>query len=305
MRKKTRIFTVSAIAVLLVSGCASQEFRSLASNVLGSTGYVSGSRLNAFFDAGDNLVQAATPLTEEQEYYLGRGVAASILDRYRPLKNDRVQRYVNLVGRSVASFSDKPDTFHGYRFLVLESEEINAMAAPSGLIFLTRGFLKKLQDEDELAAVLSHEVAHVVHGHGVDAISSSKIAKSIGIIGKEAAREYSPEVLSQATELFSDSVNEISETLITSGYSRSQEYRADEYAAVLLKRAGYDSESLSQVLTRLQQLEGQATGGWYNTHPDPEDRLDELDDSGATRTQLTENRSMRKARFDTAMKGLR
>ncbi len=75
-----------------------------------------------------------------------------------------------MLGQSLVIFSDRPETFGGYHFLLLDSNEINAFAAPGGLILVTRGMLQCCANEDELAAVLAHEIAHVEKKHGLTAI---------------------------------------------------------------------------------------------------------------------------------------
>ena len=207
----------------------------------------------------------------------------------------------------MAAFSDRPDTFKGYRFLVIDTKDINAMAAPSGFIFISRGLLQQTQSEDELAGVLAHEVAHVVYSHGVKAVSQSKLTKAVTIIGKEVAAEYTPALLSEVTDMFTESVDEITETLLTSGYSRSQEYSADEYAVTLLTRAGYDPGALRRVLERLTKV-GASTkemGGWYATHPDPEDRVESLDDPAPPSPLLQTGIRVRTARFNGSLQGVR
>lgn len=311
----TALFLTALLSIpLSLGGCASKEFQMIASNVLGSSGVVSTSQAEALLQAGEHVASASTPLTEEQEYFLGRAVAANILGRYRPLRNPGLQRYVNLVGRAVAAVSDRPDTFRGYHFLVLDTEEVNGLAAPAGFVFVTRGLLRHITSEDELAAVLAHEVAHVVFNHGVAAISQSKLTKALTIVGRTAADEYTGGLLSEVTDLFSESVEEVTEALLTSGYSRSQEYRADEYAVELLVRLGYDPAALGRVLGRLDALKrtssgsGSAEGGWFDTHPEPEDRVEELPDSreqGDVSTISGGAVKVRSTRFGAAFKALR
>ena len=107
-------------------------------------------------------------LTPEQEYYIGRAVAAQVFQTYRPLDRPAANAYLNLFGQSLAVFSDRPETFGGYHFLLLDSDEINAFAAPGGLILVTRGMVRCCENEDELAAVLAHEICHVEKKHGLE-----------------------------------------------------------------------------------------------------------------------------------------
>ena len=111
--------------------------------------------------AAPKLAKSAEDFTPDQEYYLGRGVAATLLGQYRALRTPAANEYLNLLGQSLAKYSTKPNTFGGYRFLLLDTPEINAFAAPGGLILVTRGLAQCAANEDELAAVLAHEIAHV------------------------------------------------------------------------------------------------------------------------------------------------
>src|SRR6185436_514659 len=128
---------------------------------------------------------ASGKLTESQEYYVGRGVAANAMfdgmGRYIGLydKDANLEEYVAMVGLSVAMESDRPDTFKGYRFGVMASNDINAFAAPGGFIFVTTGALKLMENEDELAGVLSHEIAHVNLRHPED--HANRAANQAGV----------------------------------------------------------------------------------------------------------------------------
>src|SRR5258708_4837268 len=125
-------------------------------------------------------------LTESQEYYVGRGVAANAMfdsqGTYVGLydKDANLEEYVALVGLSVALESDRPETFKGYHFGVVNSSDINAFAAPGGFIFVTTGALKQMENEDELAGVLSHEIGHVNLRHPEE--HANKAADQAGVM---------------------------------------------------------------------------------------------------------------------------
>ncbi|MBW2091638.1 MAG: hypothetical protein JRI34_05880, partial [Deltaproteobacteria bacterium] len=91
--------------------------------------------------------------TPEQEYYIGRAVGATILNQYRPYEEPEANLYLNLLGQTLAQFSELPETFNGYHFLILDADDINALSAPGGLIFVSRGLLRCCEHEDALAAV--------------------------------------------------------------------------------------------------------------------------------------------------------
>lgn len=300
-----------SIAVMMALGgsfgCApGGGFQQIGSSLLSSTGLVSSSQADALFAAGGKFAKAATPLTEEEEYYLGRGVAAVVLSHYSPYRKPALQAYVNKVAATVAANSNRPETFGGYHVQILDTAEINALSAPGGFIFVSRGFLAIMPDEESLAAVLAHEVGHIALGHGVSAISQANLTEALTIVGKEAVASTTSGLTAQLTAVFGDSVKQVTETLLTSGYSRSQEYAADEYAAAVLQRTGYDPRGLVTMLKALEQkgaAEG-SEGGWYATHPDPERRLGEIDGTIRAEADTDPGAKARLVRFRAAMKQL-
>lgn len=284
--------------------CSNPAFQQIGSQILSSTGYVSSSQADGLFNAGGKLTKFQETLTPEQEYYLGRAVSAKLLGRFEPLTKSDLIQYVNKVGLTLARVSDVPETFGGYHFVVVESPEINAMSAPSGFVFVSSGFVRELPSEDALAAVLAHEIAHVNKRHGVNAISNAALFSALADAAKQgisigASSVSAPVDISALTETFSDSVSGIMDRLLSKGFDRKQEYEADRYAAVLMQRAGYDPNALLRILEILEKRESDEKGGWYATHPDPDDRIEELKEV-FTFTQPVES-SIRTARFKATM----
>ena len=273
----------------LLGACANSQFADIGASVLSATGYVDQSQAKGFLLAGSKAIKSQEDLTPEQEYYLGRAVSARVLAKYPPKLDTALTRYVNSVGQVIVSVSDNPETFGGYHFAVIESDEINAVSAPGGFVFISRGLLWRLKDEDSLAAVLAHEVAHVVHRDGVSVISNSNLFSALTDATKQAAavgmsKSAMPVELGPLTEMFSRSVADLSEKLLVTGYDRSQEYKADEYAVELLRRAGYRTDSLAKALQVIQASAETSRGGWFDTHPTPERRLEALGEVGPDAT---------------------
>jgi predicted Zn-dependent protease len=303
IRKSILMLSLSAF----IAGCSNPAFKNLSSTILAQTGYVNQSQLEGVLNAGEGLVKSQTSLTNEQEYYLGRAVSAKLLATFPPSSQSSLLSYVNKVGGAVAGVSDVPETFGGYHFVIVESPQINAMSAPGGYVFVSSGFLKLLPDEDSLAAVLAHEVAHVVKRHGVNAISNGALFSALGEFTKAGAsiavsNSGTSLPLSQITDVFGDSVSGVTDKLLTSGFDRSQEYEADLYAANLLIKAGYNPSALVKVLEILKQHTSSDKSGWYATHPDPEDRIDELEDEIEITTALSEAPTTRKSRFASVVR---
>ena len=250
------------IVCLVLSGCKLSE--------------ITPEQIGAVTRSLESIGNAARPISEEEEYYVGRAVSARLLASYPLLRNQALTRYVNLVGQTVSLNSEKPVTHGGYHFAILDSPELNAFAAPGGTIFITRGMLNSLTNEDELAAVLAHEVGHVANRHGIAAIQSSRWTEALTIIGTEAAKTYGGSDLAKLTGIFEGSIDDVFKTLVVNGYGRSQEMEADSAALSILKAAGYDPNALAAYMERLIQAGKSSKGGIVSTHPDTEERLQEI-----------------------------
>jgi predicted Zn-dependent protease len=168
--------------------------------------------------------------------------------------------------------SDKPYTFNGYRFLLLDSEDINAFATPGGFILITRGMLECAGDEAMLAAVLAHEIGHVQLDHGVKAIKASRWTDAITKTAVAGVSMTSSE-MAAVTTAFGGSINDITQTLVVSGYSKDQEKQADEAAAVILARVGYDPEPIVLMLEEMDRRWNPDARDFAATHPSPEERI--------------------------------
>ena len=223
---------------------------------------------------GVQQVQQAeqTEFTPEQEYYIGRAVAASLLSTRKVWDNRDATTYLNVMERDLAAFSDRPETFGGYHVLILDTDEINAFAAPGGLLLVSRGLLRCATSEDMVAAILAHETSHVVLGHGLSAIKQSRKTaayKNLALAG--VAAFGSPEAR-QLTDIFKDSISDITNTLVNSGYSRDLELQADQTALVIMKRAGYDPLAFDAMLKLMESRIKPGGLDFAKTHPDPKDR---------------------------------
>lgn len=119
-----------------------------------------------------DAITAKYGFTLQEEKEIGFQSAVILSKRYGYYNNPKINDYVNTVGKSIAAkVSKRPDI--DYNFYVLDTPEINAFAVPGGFIFITKGALKVLSNEAELAGILSHEIAHVELGHGLESIASN------------------------------------------------------------------------------------------------------------------------------------
>jgi len=252
---------------VLLSGC------STIGSSIGALDDIQSKVLSAY-KIGKSVARSFEDITPEQEYYIGRTVAAMILGKYKTYKNKRANHYINVMGQALARASDLPETFSGYHFLIQDSAEINALAAPSGFIFVTRGILRCCEHEDAVAAILAHEIGHVQHRHGLQSIKKSRITSAVTTLAMEGAKQYGPEMLSSLAQTFEDSITDITATMINNGYSRTFEQEADKAAVTILKRVGYSPNGLVAMLKTMKaQLKPDAQD-FAKTHPSPESRIE-------------------------------
>ncbi len=219
----------------------------------------------------NRLRKSFQDLDPSEEHYIGRSVAAEILalPQY-PLAEDEVLlAYVERVGHGLVATNDEVRRpFLDYRFGILATDEVNAFACPGGLILVTRGLLAGTRSEDEVAAVLAHEIAHVTLRHGVAAIQQANLTEAFSYLGAGAAQAtMDQEDLDKLTNVFDDSVGDIVKTLVTSGYSREAELAADALGREFLATTGYDPQALERVLAGMH-----GSGGMLATHPAPQER---------------------------------
>ena len=211
---------------------------------------------------------------EPEEIQIGQSMTETLLGA-RPLYDDaQLQRYVNEVGLWVARQSERPTL--AWHFGVNDSDHINAFAAPGGFVIITKGMMKQLRNEAELAGVLGHEVAHVVQKHHLKALRKTAFADLLGE-GLTAASD------NRNTELVRKLTGPTKE-LYARGLDKSDEFEADRMGVVLATRAGYDPYGLPAVLSTLASADPKDNFLTLltKTHPLPQARLDRLEPGIAT-----------------------
>ncbi len=220
----------------------------------------------------NDIQKSQDDFTPENEYYLGRAVTATVFTKYKPYDNAKANRYLNLLGTSLAYNSNKPETYNGYHFQILDSMDINAYGAPGGFVVVTKGLLLCAHSEDEVAAILAHEIGHIVLGHGMQAVQQSKQSAALAKLGASMVNSNVKEVAG----LFGGSIEDMMNTAFVAGYSRDQESQADHEAVVILRRAGYDPMALVRVLETMKTKLKPGGLDFAKTHPDPDERIGDV-----------------------------
>lgn len=270
MNRRRFLATMAALTPALIASTATLSFGSFLDDL---TDVLPG-EVSSVFKGGKKILSGFDDITPEQEHYLGRSVAAVILSRYPYSKHRSSQKYVNLLGQSLAQVSDRPETFGGYHFLALDTDEINALSAPGGFIFVTKGLIRCCRTEDAMAAVLAHEIGHVQRQHGLQSIQESRITDGVTTLAIVGTSTMAGGTLRELTNTFDDSIKDITTAMIDSGYSRSFEEEADTDAVTIMKRIGYDPNAIIDMLNQMQVLLKPDSKGFAKTHPSPQERID-------------------------------
>ncbi|HEV2112305.1 MAG TPA: M48 family metalloprotease [Gammaproteobacteria bacterium] len=215
----------------------------------------------------NTIKQAVTPTSLQDELDIGAAAAATLLGASKPITNAAVQQYVNKVGLWVALQSDRPDL--PWHFAVVDSDDIDAFAAPGGYVFITRGLLLHMRSEAELAGVLGHEITHVVLKHHLKELQR---AARMNLAG--TAAEVELQRSGHSTEL-ADKVADATRNLYSKGLDKDDEFDADRAGVVLATRAGYEPYGLLAVLQTLEGVDPKSgrVQLLLATHPSPADRI--------------------------------
>ncbi|MDR1904957.1 MAG: M48 family metalloprotease [Treponema sp.] len=224
-----------------------------------------------------NSVAEDASATSLDGYYIGRAVGANILKQYKPYtRNPALTEYLNKICSGITVNSPKPEIYNGYHLVILDTEEINAFASSGGHIFVTLGLIKLATSEDMLAAVIAHEVAHIQLEHALGIIDEMKVYSSLRATADRAEAIASRGMSEEERKLlFNSSINQIVETLLKNGFSQEQEFQADTQALSLLASAGYNPNSLIDMI-RILGNNTRQSGGIKSTHPSPSMRINNL-----------------------------
>ena len=204
-------------------------------------------------------------ITEEEEIKLGADVSLKVRQRFGIVQDAAVHKYVTLVGTVLAEQTTRQKL--PWTFMVLDTDGVNAFAAPGGYVHITRGALALIKSEAELAGVLGHEMAHVAQKHTVNAIRKSK-----GI------QLGTSETLANRGAFLDQLANRAYSMVLENSFDRGDELEADKEGIILAQKAGYAGNGLSDFLARLaERNKGMAEkNGLFASHPETEERINKV-----------------------------
>jgi len=273
IRLKLRILSLILITSIGVSGCAASHYRArLSQNPLG--------------------------LEMPDERKISIAASKYIESEYRIIEDDEINKKLNRIGQKLAEVCERP--LIGYNFKILDSDEFNAMSLPDGYVYIFRGLLKLADDEERIAAVLAHEIAHVSRSHAMKRLYAMQdqqtilLGLSVGIsavMSHEGTSQATRDEVSQLMRLGA----QISQMILYTGYSQSAERQADRLGMIYMKRAGYNPEKFVEMLKRLKQVEKETPHtGIFRTHPEIQVRIKEAEEFLKILPDLIENQEIKR-----------
>jgi predicted Zn-dependent protease len=201
-------------------------------------------------------------ITDDEEYAIGSDVSEMLRDRYGVVQDREIHRYVTLVGQALAARSSRSNL--RWTFIVLDTDGVNAFAAPGGFVHITRGALALIDNEAELADVLGHEIGHVTEKHTINAIKKAK--------GTELAASAT------RSALMENFANSAYAAIVENKFDRNDEMGSDRVGITLANTVGYSPAGLSAFLTKLSERNKDLAepSGPFASHPEARARIDAL-----------------------------
>lgn len=258
------VFLVVAVCVFSAEAFANDGGRPSRAVAEGEGGQLGGINKGLSIAKKANDVRDLS-MTDAEEQQLGQMVSEKIRQRYGVVQDANAHKYVSLVGLALAQTSTRPNL--PWTFIVLDTDGVNAFAAPGGYIHVTKGALALAKNEAELAGLLAHEITHVTAKHTIRAIQKTK-----------AVQMGASETLSGSSALMEKAVNAVYQNIVDKGFGREDENESDEVGAALANKVGYAPNGLITFLTSLKERNKSKTekSGLFASHPQMQERLDRI-----------------------------
>ena len=208
-------------------------------------------------------------VTDAEERQIGQDVSDKVIDVFGVYQDAGVAKYVTLVGTVLAQASSRPGL--DWQFVVLDTEGVNAFAAPGGFVHITKGMLGLMKNEAELAGVLAHEIVHITDKHTVNAITKGDTAQLISDQAGSTGGLTRAALTEMAKVAYSNILN--------NKFSRDDEGNADDKGVQLANKIGYAPGGLPSALTKLsdRNKETKEPNGLFASHPVMKDRIEKIE----------------------------
>ena len=242
--------------------------------IIAIVGYFGATQLNPVTQEKQHI-----SMTAEQEIALGRQAAPEMEQQFGGLSQDQaLQAKVTDLGNVIVKGSDAGKSPYQFEFHVLADQQtINAFALPGGQVFITEALMKLLQTDGELAGVLSHEIFHVVGRHSAEQAARAQL--SDGLTGAAVMATYDP---NDPSSTGSAQVAQLIGQMVNKSYGRDDELESDNQGVHYMAQSGYDPRAMVSVMQKLEQASnGQEPPEFFSTHPNPERRIEKIQEQVA------------------------
>lgn len=210
-------------------------------------------------------------LNTQEEVALGEQSAQKILKNSKLSTNKKQTQMVKRVGQKIANVAERPD--FNWEFYLLEDKQVNAFCLPGGKVFVYTGLMPLAANDDELAVVLSHEIAHTILRHGAERMSMQTLQQIggglLGLVIGTQAPEYS--------NLFNQAYNFGSNVGVMLPFSRSHELEADKAGILLMQKAGYNPKAAISFWEKMAANGEKSSSDFLSTHPSDSKRIVEIE----------------------------
>jgi predicted Zn-dependent protease len=219
-------------------------------------------------------------MSESQEINMGKSYDPQVTATYGVYQDDKLQAFINKKGKEMAAISHRPNL--PYEFKIVDSPVVNAFAVPGGFVYFTRGIMAHFNNEAEFAGVLGHEIGHITARHSAKQYSNQMIGQVLligGIIVSEDFREFA-DVASQGMGL------------LFLKFGRDNESESDMLGVDYSSQIGYDAKEMADFFNTLKRMRadsGQTIPTFLSTHPDPENRYNNVKQMAKEKQSETPN----------------
>ena len=208
--------------------------------------------------------------SESQELQLGDQAYQETLKKNRLSTRSDWQAQLRRVGQRIAAATDKPD--YKWEFNLIQGKEINAFALPGGKVVFWEGMMPVAQDDNGIAVVMGHEIAHALARHGAERMSQTMGAQAIGELLAAGVGQVSPGMRDDFLKVYG-----LGTTVgILLPWGRTQESEADRIGLTLMAKAGYDPASAIAFWERMSKVSGDKPPEFLSTHPSDITRINQI-----------------------------
>ncbi len=212
-------------------------------------------------------------ISPAQETSMGEKSYKDVLSKSKLSKDKKQIEMVNRVGKKIAKIAEKfYKVNYNWEFNVIQSKQLNAWCMPGGKVAVYTGIFKAIENEDQLAVVMSHEIAHALARHGAERMSMAQISSIGQMLGSIAIDSYSPKY----TKVFNVAYGLGSQYGVMMPYGRQQETEADTIGLYLMRDANYDLSEAVKLWKNMKKLSGPSQPEFLSTHPSTDRRIEDI-----------------------------